>query len=918
MQARLRHVGRRLVAVGVAAGTGWGLVAAVLLLLAGVWLDLLWELPPQVRVACDVGAPVALALLVLAAGYRALRGTVSWALADRLDRVAQSGGVIRTGVDLALESRPLPPLSGGLAALAVRRADEIAGRVSAAAAVPARPAYWSFGGAGLLGAAVGVAALAMPRLTQTEWLRFADPAGDHPPYSRVLYEVEPGDARVVYGSGLDVHVTTSGAPVERVELVLESDGAAAPESLPMFPGAAGEWRAAVAAVTAPGRYFVRSHGGRSRKFRIDVLTVPRLEGVRFRVTPPAYTNLAPYEGPLPQGGLAGLPGTTIQVWARSNRPLSGGSLEVPGDDPAAAVALAPTARGAREATGSFEVRRPGKLRLRVTDTEGQASDPFVTPVAVLTDERPFIRLLQPQAQSLATPEALLPVVLAAEDDYGISRVQLFRSLNDSRALPQEVPVPTPAPTRFGTTLTLPLKDYGLAPGDEIKLYGRVEDNDPAGPKGSESAVAVVRIISQEEFERLLRTKEGMEVFLSKYRQAQRRLEALAEQADRLRKKLKDVPADSEAAEELRRELAALARQMGEQAEAVRKAARQPLPYDLDKALTRHLDDLADRLQRLSRRSESAAAKSKLTAGEMAKLLDEMTRELEGQERGLESEALEPLEYLAAVLPLLEDASRFVILYQRQQALAERLQSLKDRERPDDPSVKGRMRDLEAEQREIRQALGNLLDDIQDHVARLPDDPRMEELRNTATEFFRDVRASGAGEAMAEAEAGLADFSGGRGHAGARKAAGILEKFVKRCEGGQGMMGRGQVCLRFQPCLKEGLGNTVEQLLADAGLMSGGGRGAGGGTSASRSTLDNVGLYGTMPALGETTAGGRSRQGVGGVGRSRQGPATDPARPATVEADRDRRAAGAGDAAVPLPYRGRVAEYFQRIAEETGK
>ena len=75
----------------------------------------------------------------------------------------------------------------------------------------------------------------------------------------------------------------------------------------------------------------------------------------------------------------------------------------------------------------------------------------------------------------------------------------------------------------------------------IKLFARVEDNDPTGPKASESPVVVVRIISQSEFERMLRVRQGMEVLMSKYRQAERRLESLAGSRRRLRKKLEGEP-----------------------------------------------------------------------------------------------------------------------------------------------------------------------------------------------------------------------------------------------------------------------------------------------------------------------------------------------------------------------------------------
>src|SRR5262249_54917465 len=146
---------------------------------------------------------------------------------------------------------------------------------------------------------------------------------------------------------------------------------------------------------------------------------------------------------------------------------------------------------------------------------------------------------------------------------------------------------------------------------------------------------------------------------------------------------------------------------------------------------------------------------------------ELAKELTGRQEELNAEAIQPLEHLAAVLRLLEDAARFVALYQRQKALADRLASLKGRDRPDHPALKSRMRDLQAEQQEIRTALAQLLEDIDDHAAKLPDDPRLDMLRQTALVFALDVRGSGASDAMTEAEEALADFSGTGGHESAK-------------------------------------------------------------------------------------------------------------------------------------------------------
>ena len=203
--------------------------------------------------------------------------------------------------------------------------------------------------------------------------RFTDPYGDHPPYSRFQFDVDPGNTRVIYGSSLDIHASVIGADAEldNVTLVLAGGSGAADESLPMFPEGGGAWRATVANVTTPTRYYIRSGSARTEHYRVDIITVPHIEAVRFRVTPPAYTNRPPIDGPLPQGGLSGLPGTVVQVWARSNRPLRGGTLQldaphgtlagpttIPATQPSQAsnLELQPVAAGANEVTSTFVIR----------------------------------------------------------------------------------------------------------------------------------------------------------------------------------------------------------------------------------------------------------------------------------------------------------------------------------------------------------------------------------------------------------------------------------------------------------------------------------------------------------------------------------------------------------------------------------
>jgi hypothetical protein len=861
---RLRRLGRRSLGIGLAAALGWMLVVAAAVLAAGVWLDLLWDTPPSARLAVVGLAILAAATWFGFAAARAWRGAAPAALARRLDDAAGSGGQVLSGVDLASAPAGRPALTAGLAELAVERAGAVAGCVSGAAVAPVRPVMRAFGAVALV--AVGVAAfgLGMPRLFWTQWARFTDPLGEHAPFSRLQIHVEPGDVAVIYGGSVDIQASVEGGSVERLDLVLT--GAQPGDNvLPMFPDSAGGWRATVAHVAAPIHYFVRAHAGRSARHKIGVITAPQLRSVHFHVTPPAYTNRPSWEGPLPQGGLAVLRGTTVELWARSNRPLGGGILQFHAGQQVHTRELTPTSPEAAEVAGAFEVQGAGKITVQVTDVDGQSStEPFSAPVTIVNDERPEVRLLEPAQLSFATPSAVLPVQLVAEDDYGLARLQLFRSLNDSRGLPQEIKLSTPARLRWTTTVTAPLAAYGLAPGDEIKLFARAEDTDPDGPNGADSNVATVKIISEEEYQRLMLAQQTIEHFIAIYRQAQRRTAKLADEVEGLRKKAKDLSAD-----DAKQALAELTKRIGEERDALRKLTERPLPFDLDAELKRLLRDSTDRLARLEDRVR-ALAKSGYTPQELAELLRQMERDLDQQQGELEREAVDPLERLAAALPLLEDAARFVILVRQQKALAERLRFLDGQERPEDAAVVRRFSEGKLQQTALRERLLRLLDEIEDHAAALPELDEYQQLRKDAEDFVKAARGIGAVEAMLEAEKVLGELAGTRAHVAARQAADRLAALLEKSDDFTGGLGDGGAWVaRFAPSLSRRLGQTLSQMLAQKGLLPG----QQGGAQGTAAQGDSVGLYGgnlhELDDVGQTAASQGAKNSPGGGAAAQQ-------------------------------------------------
>lgn len=927
---------RRLWLLDAARGACWGLLAALVTVLIGMWVDLIWELPPQIRLDTWILAIVALSGALGRILWLTWGAVEARRMARRIDTAVGSHGELLNGFEFSeiqqqqndAARQPASrnnPLTAGLTEMAVARAGQLADQVQPSSIISHRPALFAVQVLAAVFVVLGLFSVVCPVVATTQWQRFISPFSDTPPYSPYQIKVEPGDTDVVYGKGLEIRVKVTGPVARSVALVLMTQGQT--ETVPLFPEPNGIWRTHLSRLTEETFYQAQVERARSSKYRIHIVTTPAIEDVKFVVTPPVYTHDPAYTGPLPKSGLVGLAGTAVRVTAKSNRPLSSGELRLISNDEVETVRMSPAQPGESLVTGEFFIARSAKFEIRLTDRDGQVSqDPFVGSITLLNDERPLIRILEPKPRSLATPTTLLPVALDAEDDFGISRVELYRSLNDSRPLSTPLPLPEPPPRRFRDQQYLPLARYHLEPGDEIKLFARVLDNDPSGAKGSESTIAVIQIISQAEFERMLRMREGMEVLLSKYQQAERRLEALAEELARLQKDLEQADPDSPLSEQLRERIEQLANEMNEEAEAIARAAEHDLPYDIDKKLKNKLMEQAEKLKERSDELKQLVKRDKnpsdMNNEAVRRQLAKMAQELSEQRKELATEATEPLEHLAKVYPLMEDQARYTALVLWQTDLAERLASFKGIERSDDPAAKARLRELQEEQRRVRQELQKLLEDIENHVKQLPDDEKFDTLRESATKFAEAVNRSGANEEMVAGETELTDFRGDAGYRHAQEAAEILKQFLGKC---RSMGGEGQACLKFCPGLSDALGDTIDQLLEEAGLLPGGssgkgmsqGRGAGGrGGNGTRSGNRNVGLYGGMDVFGGKANSGQGQgASAGSLAAGKNEWKSDAADSSSVAAPWKRSASAEISGPLPPQYRRRVSQYFQRVASE---
>lgn len=919
---------------------GLTLGVTALVFLAAMWGDLIWEMPPIARwIITRIGPCVALTAWGLLVWGRT-RDITSQVMASIVDQRASTGGEILSGWHL--ENSPPPKessLTFGFAQMAIARAGERLKSLDPRALIPADSTLkaWKVCAGCLL--LLGIMTVSLPSIAWNQWQRFLFPSNDIPPFTGMTIELEPSNPIVKYGDDLTVFAICNGTTNDRMHLQITRENGSV-QTLPMLPQSPGRYQVVLTRVTEPVTLIARSGRSRSAASKLSVTMTPEIETTRVRITPPEYTKRAIYEGAIPQDGIAGLKGTEVAFSLRSNRPLKQGVMRVLYRDETSEVITLGGSSDANDnfasqtVVGTMVLSKPGRFSIRVLDMDDVESNDVIEGVLNITiDQRPVVRIIEPRPYSIATPTIQLPIQIAAEDDYGISSLRLYRSLNGSPATFQ--PFSVDGAPRQLISIALPLSNYGLQPGDELQFFARAEDNDPASPKGIESPATIVRIVSDQDFKQMIVEREGADSMTAKFEAAQRHLENLSEamrEAEEAAKAALEDPNNQEAAEAARAAVEKAQKMAQTAAEEISQLAKNQLPIDVDKELSKNLEqiaqsakEMADQMQDMQNQMRESGGPSPETIEKLAQL----SQQVKGQRDDIQEQAIDPLETMQATLPLMNDQDRVSQLAQQQRDLANRMDSLRKSNPTQDEQLTRRIAELEDQQQQLRQELQNLIDDIAAHADALPQQPELEKLRQTANQFAEALKESQASDSMRDAQQKLLEDQLGDAADRAAEAAQKLEDLLQEQEqNDNNMESQGQKACdaAFNP--KRGrpnLGNSLNQLRnmmkrgnrsgTRPGSQPGNGRGNG-GYSERTNGPQNVGMYGNMPQKRQSQSGGRGNKKSQGVATSSSGKNAD-TQSVLTESTSNAAASGQSANAIPSHYRAKVAEYYRQLSEKLG-
>ena len=198
---------------------------------------------------------------------------------------------------------------------------------------------------------------------------------------------------------------------------------------------------------------------------------------------PAYLGLE--AEPVPTGGDTLLlpAGTRLETRGEATAPLASAAW-------AAGERRAGLSVSGGRFTGSFVPQASGEYHLALATAGGAplTSDTVRLPIRLVADSAPQVDVPVPGADTLAPISLLLPLVVDARDDHGISsvtvesrRVSRLGLVDSVRREP--VTVPEGTSDRAILTHTLDLTRRGLLPGDTLRYSAVATDNTPQRQSG---------------------------------------------------------------------------------------------------------------------------------------------------------------------------------------------------------------------------------------------------------------------------------------------------------------------------------------------------------------------------------------------------------------------------------------------------
>lgn len=906
---RRRHRAGRLAAWCIVLHASAGVLALVF-----ATCDLAFAFEPAARHAIVKTLAIGFAIITIAGVYHVSRifRPRSAELADEaLDAPAQpiSAALTTTAVDT--------PLGGFLAQRACAAAADQLAALPARHAMPMRAlrrAVWMLGAVAFVLVALRIAA---PGPFGVSFDRLLHPKADIPPWTKLHFVLDPAQPAVVYGQDLLVACSITGdTPRFPIECLIREPQSGTVLRLPVARESDTRMSRKLEALTQPVEIAFACGKARSKWQPVEILLEPRILAATLRLTPPAYTGLQVTATPLDTGTITAIEGSQITLELTSNRPLGSAAITFTPARQGTTVPQPETITGdiadTHTAVFQFPAARSGALAASVSDVRGTpAASPMTLMLDVRADLAPEIDLTSPPPMLLATPESAIPLTARANDDFGLARMRLVRTLAGFRDRSQSVASGLTA-KQHDFSDRLELAKLGLTPGQTIELFLEAADHNPSLLGQGASGISRIHIISEDDYARRLRAKTTLEEFSARYQAVAKVIVQAREALDAMDRAANTNDA---AKVELARQQAAAAHR--ETAELLDKLANDFPAFALEK----QLKELAAERAATARRNLDDLTKfdAKASEGSQRRAIAAMRERLGGGRQPELDRLLQQAATASEAGKLLESAAKFQQIYQTQQSLVKRIETIAREIARGNDQNKRLLQSLADTQQKNREALDALISDLENRAAEIKD-PALKKMADSAHKFAESLRMSDPMSVMDAAAKHGRDGSANDDFTNTELARAMLEKFLQQ-QNDFAQACRGQ-CPSFSvpdPDVRKTMQQLLEGLMCQNPGMSpnqgagGGGMGTGGtgptGSAQPGFAMNDLPVIGPQRLYFEPLSMGGQGRGEGRGGTPRQ--VTQAAETSVRQSTASRESATSAPAQenVPESYRDAVKRYF---------
>ncbi|MBN2494391.1 MAG: DUF4175 family protein [Deltaproteobacteria bacterium] len=230
--------------------------------------------------------------------------------------------------------------------------------------------------------------------------------------------------------------------------------------------------------------------------------------IRLRYRYPAYSGREEREVEGSDGSILALPGTRVQLRARSDRPVRAGQLIGLAGGP---VRLSVSA--GRELAAELLVTAAGAYRFELESAAGERyRSAHSYPIQVEPDRPPAVELKEPAEDRVVREKDAIEVLYDARDDFGLDEIRLvWRVTGRPEAMQQRTLRRLAGKHQRSSRQRIrwELTELALVPGEQVQFYVEATDSDTVlGPKAGRSATVTLKVFSAEEHHRELMQRVG--------------------------------------------------------------------------------------------------------------------------------------------------------------------------------------------------------------------------------------------------------------------------------------------------------------------------------------------------------------------------------------------------------------------------